>query len=103
MFFFVQQKTAYEVRMSDWSSDIVRAEYGAAGGARADRPCRHERTARRGAGGARGGGQGHSVLPVDRLGLSARRSGGGHHQAVRSDERRVGKECVSTVSVRWSP
>src|SRR3546814_17571525 len=25
------------------------------------------------------------------------------NQAVRSEERRVGKECVSTCSLRWSP
>src|SRR3546814_13634212 len=25
------------------------------------------------------------------------------HQAVRSEERRVGKECVSTCRSRWSP
>src|SRR3546814_12350220 len=27
----------------------------------------------------------------------------GHHQSVRSDERRVGKECVRTCRSRWSP
>src|SRR3546814_15878673 len=29
-------------------------------------------------------------------------SAGGHHHS-RSEERRVGKECVSTCSSRWSP
>src|SRR3546814_1083030 len=28
---------------------------------------------------------------------------GDHHEAVRSEERRVGKECVSTCRSRWSP
>src|SRR3546814_3446552 len=27
----------------------------------------------------------------------------GHHMKVRSEERRVGKECVSTCRSRWSP
>src|SRR3546814_2161011 len=28
---------------------------------------------------------------------------GGHHSGNRSEERRVGKECVSTCRSRWSP
>src|SRR3546814_11041311 len=32
-----------------------------------------------------------------------RRSGAGSHPGRRSEERRVGKECVSTCRSRWSP
>src|SRR3546814_2306202 len=46
------------------------------------------------AGGLLGGG--HGALP---LGCAA----AGGNCAVRSEERRVGKECVSTCRSRWSP
>ncbi len=52
----------------------VRRETGPAGGARADRPGRHERTPRRGAGGARGRGGGRALHPVDDVRLPTRRS-----------------------------
>src|SRR3546814_11398571 len=40
-----------------------------------------------------------------RRGVAVRgfRSGGGHPPLLRSEERRVGKECVSTCRSRWSP
>src|SRR3546814_7321983 len=34
-FFFVKQKTAYEVRISDWSSDVCSSDLDAAGGTNA--------------------------------------------------------------------
>src|SRR3546814_16935784 len=42
----------------------------------------------------------HRGLPVDRLGLVF---GLAVLLLVRSEERRVGEECVSTCSSRWSP
>src|SRR3546814_2133068 len=72
-FFFFKQKTAYEMRISDWSSDVCSSDLLAA---RADR--------------------------LDPLGLDgdALAGAGG---VGRSEERRVGKECVSTCRSRWSP
>src|SRR3546814_3569884 len=90
--FFFKQKTAYEMRISDWSSDVCSsdlcgAQYcgvgrkGHAGG-----NCRRRRGRRRGPSTDPPGG--HRRLPC-------RRS--------RSEESRVGKECVSTCRSRWSP
>src|SRR3546814_15976144 len=86
--FFFKQKTAYEMRISDWSSDVCSSDlatynpvFGADGTPRKvvkiatdiTRQVRQEREARH------------------RLADS------------RSEERRVGKECVSTCRSRWSP
>src|SRR3546814_10970918 len=38
-----------------------------------------------------------------RLTANARHGNFSMHEAMRSEERRVGKECVSTCSTRWSP
>src|SRR3546814_1098844 len=85
LFFFFKQKTAYEMRISDWSSDVCSSDL------RRD-PVR----ARSGDGADQvadaGGGEGVARLAPDR-----------RLQAGRSEERRVGKECVSTCRSRWSP
>src|SRR3546814_2380963 len=73
VFFFFKQKTAYEMRISDWSSDVCSSDLAQAG----------ER--------ARAG-RDDVARAVDRIDLD-----------VRSEERRVGKECVSTCRSRWSP
>src|SRR3546814_4617214 len=72
MFFFFKQKTAYELRISDWSSDVCSS----------DLHRLHHRQGRR-----------------------RHRPQAGRHQlgGTRSEERRVGKECVSTCRSRWSP
>src|SRR3546814_9792371 len=89
-FFFFKQKTAYEMRISDWSSDVCSSDLDANRGWAA-------RWFRRRIG--RGvccfcrwfpGGQRRTVLAADRA-------------RGRSEERRVGKECVSTCRSRWSP
>src|SRR3546814_4631799 len=76
VFFFFKQKTAYEMRISDWSSDVCSSDL--------------------------------LVILEDELGAVRR----GRHVMVghgdravgaRSEERRVGKECVSTCRSRWSP
>src|SRR3546814_3039560 len=83
-FFFFKQKTAYEMRISDWSSDVCSSD-----------------------------------LVLDQIGVrlallptqvlmavagaardTLRRLAAGE---ARSEERRVGKECVSTCRSRWSP
>src|SRR3546814_3219177 len=100
-FFFFKQKTAYEMRISDWSSDVCFSDL---------LPLQF-------------------VEGVDRktLGLTGEETFTIQHvaalkprqtvdvivthadgktetfQALRSEERRVGKECVSTCRSRWSP
>src|SRR3546814_5193810 len=74
-FFFFKQKTAYEMRISDWSSDVCSSDLLAPG-------VHAEAQLVRGLVG----------LPL-RVGVPERRS----------EERRVGKECVSTCRSRWSP
>src|SRR3546814_9811060 len=80
-FFFFKQKTAYEMRISDWSSDVCSSDLQGCGDQLAVIVAPHEHHVATGATG-----------PV----------GPGHPQA-RSEERRVGKECVSTCRSRWSP
>src|SRR3546814_1892156 len=85
--FFFKQKTAYEMRISDWSSDVCSSDLAQIGDAaivhvqpeiqivmlqRQHQPHRARR------------------LQVEKL-------------HFRSEERRVGKECVSTCRSRWSP
>src|SRR3546814_9410727 len=111
LFFFFKQKTAYEMRISDWSSDVCSSDLparscrpglgpgasaGLSDGANAAEKQpghrghlavhRTEHRSRRGARPARGRG--------------AQRRGTG---AARSEEARVGTECVSTCKSRWSP
>src|SRR3546814_3697274 len=70
LFFFFKQKTAYEMRISDWSSDVCSSDL-------------------------------RSLL---RLGFHLyKRFLWRKHLRARSEERRVGKECVSTCRSRWSP
>src|SRR3546814_15575110 len=124
--FFFKQKTAYELRISDWSSDVCSSDLPAARGCPAaaarqsgDRTLRPLCDEISGANG-----------DPDRRSLSARGDGHGRPAArretdpriapavgpcaaqpaarprvklVRSEERRVGKECVSTCRSRWSP
>src|SRR3546814_17214206 len=95
------QKTAYELRISDWSSDVCSSDLAP------DAACRSSVQLSNAvpAGGEAQRQGGHAehrpptvirpsqlhelVLPQPQLG--------------RSEERRVGKECVSTCRYRWSP
>src|SRR3546814_13843359 len=45
--FFFKQKTAYEMRISDWSSDVCSSDLRAAGEGRTASPCRALRRSRR--------------------------------------------------------
>src|SRR3546814_5978804 len=87
---FFKQKTAYEMRISDWSSDVCSSDLGC-GRDQADALSRgqaiggHTRADRRGRGGQVGDGR------------------GGDQGALRSEERRVGKEWGRTCRSRWSP
>src|SRR3546814_2858766 len=82
LFFFFKQKTAYEMRISDWSSDVCSSDLA---------------------------GLGESFL-AERIAHIENRLPAYIKLAylpaplqVRSEERRVGKECVSTCRSRWSP
>src|SRR3546814_10467723 len=77
-FFFFKQKTAYEMRISDWSSDVCSSDL--------------------------------RLMPADD-GVSSpdqkesvmSEAPANFRMLHRSEERRVGKECVSTCRSRWSP
>src|SRR3546814_7593995 len=106
--FFSKQKTAYEVRISDWSSDVCSSDlrssvFGDAMiGVRLGPRDGHGMLA--GASlGVQGPGAGEDVcnpVPSDPCpsDFPSFYSVGG-----RSEERRVGKECVSTCRSRWAP
>src|SRR3546814_1100782 len=74
MFFFFKQKTAYEMRISDWSSDVCSSDLG-----------------------------GEVDLYERAYALRMPLILKGPTGCGRSEERRVGKECVSTCRSRWSP
>src|SRR3546814_16311733 len=116
-FFFFKQKTAYEMRISDWSSDVCSSDL--IGRNRFDgTSCDIVKAylARSGvnytnveaAPGtvavARIGDEVHRAPDPRALTGAARESAiAAFQQDLRSEERRVGKECVSTCSSRWSP
>src|SRR3546814_2376559 len=90
-FFFFKQKTAYEMRISDWSSDVCSSDLALLDGGLGhvfylDVDAHH--------------GDGvqdafHDDPRVFTLSI--------HEDGRRSEERRVGTECVSTCRSRWSP
>src|SRR3546814_10531569 len=91
VFFFFKQKTAYVMRIIDWSSDVCSSDL--------SRPYRLAVLP----------GRDNFVAPL-RVALDRLKSSGEFDRLVelhlgnpiRSEERRVGKECVSTCSYRWS-
>src|SRR5256885_9732960 len=103
-FFFFKQKTAYELQ-GDWSSDVCSSDLHRAGRCHGAGPGRGHAQPRVCAGtrlGAAASAGQDFVLGVSRalLGLPAGQCRGKPFlAAVRSEERRVGKECRS----RWSP
>src|SRR3546814_2876605 len=94
-FCFFKQKTAYEMRISDWSSDVCSSDLSGVigactGGLRLER----------------GGVTLDFTPPYARVSfIEGVRAAAGVdlRTAPRSEERRVGKECVSTCRSRWSP
>src|SRR3546814_1219106 len=95
--FFFKQKTAYEMRISDWSSDVCSSDLFAES---PDTYRMHHAS---------------DFLFTLFIVFVAAQIGGeiaqrlklpgvvGEIAAGRSEERRVGKECVSTCRSRWSP
>src|SRR3546814_8753728 len=101
IFFFFKQKTAYEMRISDWSSDV----------------CSSDLLTRAATLKLRAPGKGSKPFSIGRvqtptLALITRLENKIRNlrpedyfelvAKVRSDERRVGKECVITCRSRWS-
>src|SRR3546814_3461575 len=83
VFFFFKQKTAYEMRFSDWSSDVCSSDL-------LPDPAPNLMA---------------SIMEriPDCLTSSAPSPIRRNEPWPRSEERRVGKECVSTCRSRWSP
>src|SRR3546814_14057865 len=106
LFFFFKQKTAYEMRISDWSSDVCSSDLRAAAGLR-HLLRRAARRALRPAPSGAGEAPGARRLRVDRRGQpdagAAPQEAAGILCLERSEERRVGKECVSKCISRWTP
>src|SRR3546814_12205938 len=127
-FFFVKHKTAYELRISDWSSDVCSSDLpveigvGPAGIAQADHALQRRRHApaevtaqapardtreldafRGGVGVVR---RGDRIDPggvgVDIETLDRPVACLGDPPGARSEARRVGKECVRWVNTRWA-
>src|SRR3546814_5773968 len=110
MFFFFKQKTAYEMRISDWSSDVCSSDLGL-------QQQRHPGLPEEGVAKPTAPERDNPLgladdesdtaadkRAMDRLrGLNAVARAHAMNEGARSEERRVGKECVSTCGSRWSP
>src|SRR3546814_5523290 len=96
-FFFFKQKTAYEMRISDWSSDVCSSDLL---DQRLHRAGREDDTSGELVGDA---GLRDQQGLRGRLGDAGDGLGGLLAVHLRSEERRVGKECVSTCRSGWSP
>src|SRR3546814_14726386 len=103
LFFFFKHKTAYEMRISDWSSDVCSSDLAGAPALAAGKiPLlvqtpeqlrqvlvgRHDHAA---------------MAEAARMPQRAADRVVGLVFRMRSEERRVGKECVSTGRSRWEP
>src|SRR3546814_12114572 len=114
MFFFFKQKTAYELRISDSSSDVCSSDlrYANQWGIRiiGDMPIfvahdsadvwAHQSLFELDENGLA---QKIAGVPPDYFSETGQLWGNPHYKWERSEERRVGKECVSTCRSRWSP
>src|SRR3546814_1805890 len=112
--FFFKQKTAYEMRISDWSSDVCSSDLPDGGAASSSArqgsttwhcpnrtlprmPCVAQPCARRSKPSTSGQEQSFDIPLRCRPDLESLGS-----LPMSSEERRVGKECVSTCRSRWS-
>src|SRR3546814_6274811 len=106
VFFFFKQKTAYELRISDWSSDVCSSDLPlrrTTAEQQVPRVCKCGgcwiwmgkcRFSKVCVGSTEIGAEMAQILVADGDEFAAKDS--------RSEERRVGKECVSTCRSRWS-
>src|SRR3546814_7101724 len=90
--FFFKQKTAYEMRISDWSSDVCSSDLALGAEATDPKAMLRPPTGRSWAG-----------LRACRVNAAGALASAAFTRPRRSEERRVGKECVSTCRSRWSP
>src|SRR3546814_1530540 len=106
--FFFKQKTAYEMRISDWSSDVCSADLrsilAVLEGCLPEEHALNEYEVRMR--------QEYAIFYRGLIGLYDMNQDGESYvrwlrsllqDTNRSEERRVGKECVSTCRSRWSP
>src|SRR3546814_4397232 len=113
-FFFFKQKTAYEMRISDWSSDVCSSDLAEMEEWLAAAPGGAEAFAR--AYDRIGQGAAPAVAGSDPLDLVRRETERWRNHfadldaaaelladELRSEERRVGQEGVSTCRSRWTP
>src|SRR3546814_15689352 len=128
-FFFFKQKTAYEMRISDWSSDVCSSDLqsGVVKGRAFDRVLLKLPPSKQGknsaedcvifetyldvVGALRASGLQAAVVflssnkaeyQAPEISVELARLGTTYVPNMRSEERRVGKECVSTCRSRWS-
>src|SRR3546814_1242122 len=95
-----KQKTAYEMRISDWSSDVCSSDLRAGQYAVA---VHHDLNGNGDKDPSDGGGySGNPKLSITNLRPPFGKTAV-HVGTSRSEERRVGKECVSTCRSGWSP
>src|SRR3546814_9600562 len=91
--FFIKQKTAYEMRISNWSSDVCSSDLKLLGkkkpALKARCPITKEQIE-----------SGFGYLLTTAQVVTSRKY---WDMVMRSEERRVGKECVRTCRSRWSP
>src|SRR3546814_2106741 len=92
-FFFFKQKTAYEMRISDWSSDVCSSDLVVV-----EKVVPHHASGQIGELWIR-----FAALPIRAGCLISFEGPSTHYAHSRSEERRVGKECVSPCRSRWSP
>src|SRR3546814_6429587 len=93
IFFFFKQKTAYELRISDWSSDVCSSDLTVDDlQERVAFLCENVKTYHSDTG---------FVGGFVALNSGIVSNEGSTIGQARSEERRVGKECVSTCSSRW--
>src|SRR3546814_20059831 len=118
-FFFFKQKTAYEMRISDWSSDVCSSDLKEIGGDKFDGVKSRvieavgavaTPEAKQAFDELGWGNHPELIRLVNRLidytpqDKGERPAGdGGAASSPRPEERRVGKECGRTCRVRWSP
>src|SRR3546814_10689458 len=95
--FLFKQKTAYEMRISDWSSDVCSSDLPQRAHDLLDGPMLLE------IGAPNLTDNIHANHPPNTLPSRNRHKGREADTQPSSEERRVGKECVSTCRSRWAP
>src|SRR3546814_13406758 len=110
--FFIKQNTAYEMRISDWSSDVCSSDLFSAERIPLGQACATT-PPWLGSYSALGPVTPHKPPSISRCALPTLQRCGASGEppdllawsgnCARSEERRVGKECVSTCRSRWSP